>query len=176
MTDETVLSKGDSTHLTENPRSKRCIVCGEIKEISEFPPVVKNDIYNPDECKHCRRLKTTKRNRESIKANPSLNIAVRKKISEHHKKVRKCAKVLCRKIKKENLVEIICPVCGCTFGVTKTVYNGTFNYFGRPPKYCSLSCYHISLTKKWKQTHSPYAKKIAELSREHSHEEEICNP
>jgi endogenous inhibitor of DNA gyrase (YacG/DUF329 family) len=113
-------------------------------------------------------LKTEKRYRDSIILNPDINREVRKKVSVHNKKVRACAKKFCPSIPKENLVEITCPVCNVVFGVTKTVYNGTFNYFGRPPRFCSRRCYHISLTKKWQQKQSPYAKKISELSKVYS--------
>ena len=145
---------------------KRCNTCGEEKEESEFPPVAKPNVYSPDECKSCRRIKTLKRNRDSVKANDIIYNEVKKKACERNKKVHRCAKIFCKKIDREKIIEITCPVCGLVFGVTKTEYNGVFNYFGRPPKYCSRPCYHISTTKKWQQRHSPYAKKIIDLIKE----------
>jgi hypothetical protein len=109
-----------------------------------------------------------RRNRLSIKENPYLDYAVRRKVSKRGKNVRACAKKLCPSIPKENLVKITCPVCKVIFGVTRTYYEGTFNYFGRPPRFCSRACYYTSLTKKWQQKQSPYAKKISELSKVYS--------
>jgi hypothetical protein len=147
--------------------AQQCRTCGQIKDLSEFPPVVKTNIFCLDECKSCRHNKSQKRNREFIRANDILHTSVKRKACSHAKKMHSCAKVFCQKIKKEKLIKIICPVCGIVFGVTKSVYNGTFNYFGRPPRYCSKPCYYIALTKKWQQKQSPYAKRITELLQEH---------
>jgi hypothetical protein len=140
-----------------------CVSCGKMKAISEFPPVVKKGIFDPNECKSCRHKKSQKINRLSIVENDTLHTAVKKKACEHMKKVHLCAKILCPKIKKEKLVELICPVCETHFGVTQTEYNAVFKYFGRPPIYCGRQCYYVSLTKKWQQKQSPYAKKIIKI-------------
>jgi hypothetical protein len=141
---------------------KMCVVCGEEKQDSEFPEVLKKDMFSEDECKRCRHIKSQKIHRDSIRKNINRYTSEKKKACDRAKRVRACAKKFCPSIEAENVVKLKCPVCGVMFGVTKAIYNGTFNYFGRPPRYCSRGCYYISLTKKWQQKDSSYAKRITE--------------
>ena len=141
----------------------KCIKCGEIKDASEFPPVIKTDIFLKTECKSCRHKKSQKINRASVVANKILHEAVKKKARICNNKINACAKIFCPKISKERVIKLQCPVCAKHFGVTVTKYNATFKYFGRPPKYCSRYCYYISITKEWQQNNSAYAKKIKSL-------------
>ena len=77
------------------------------------------------------------------------------------RKVRGCAKVLCKSTSSVEIVKIVCRVCGNEFGMIKCD-SDYLDRVGTPRKYCSSKCYGISMTKKWREQ-SPYAKKINNL-------------
>lgn len=74
-------------------------------------------------------------------------------------KYRDCIKKLCPISDEYKIVELICPVCKTTFG--KRIAN-----IKSDASYCSPRCQHISMTKKWQQTKSPYAQNIQRIKKE----------
>jgi hypothetical protein len=89
-------------------------------------------------------------------------------VNKNKKKIYHCAKVFCKKLPPQKIVECVCKRCGATYGIPKSRYDARMK--GDPkyyPKYCSRECQWISMTKKWQQTDSLYAKKIKELKQEY---------
>lgn len=139
---------------------KICSKCGIEKPTTEFYKHNRHRDGLASNCKTCTAI-----SQENYRRNHKEQI--RKWSSAIMMKRYKCAKAFCNRIEKNSIVALICPVCNTEFGVLKSNFKTKINARGYPPKYCSPRCYHISTSKKWQQTQSPYAKKIKQLQKEY---------
>ena len=137
--------------------TKVCSKCGIEKTESEF-------YKRPDHrrglmswCKVCFHIHVKAYRRQT-----------KNQVNSNQRKYHMCEKKFCQKIPNEILVELTCKVCGLKYGMLRSRYNFLMRKPDKDhPKYCSLECKHIGLSKKWQQTQSPYAKKINELQKEY---------
>jgi hypothetical protein len=118
--------------------TKVCTSCGVEKSPSEFY-IKKHPIRQI--CITCEKYLTNKKN---LSRNNQDN---------------KCARIFCRDLRKEKVIEFVCPVCNLKFGVLERTLKQ------RIPIYCSRKCSGISRSKAYREK-SPYAKKIKRLLKQ----------
>lgn len=138
---------------------KKCRWCGEWFEIN-------SGFYKGESiCKKCSNLKSSL-NLQIRKEDEDYRISFNEKANAHHKKIRKCAKALCKNVKtKQEIMTLVCPVCGIEFGYVKSEYDSLLRRGKYEPKYCSRKCFGISRSKWWREK-SQYAINIKRIMKE----------
>lgn len=133
--------------MTEKTRI--CTNCGMQKSRKDFYKATRT------RCKECERAYS------SVYGKTHRDERTKNEIRSY-----RCAKVFCPSANPQQIIHLICKVCGKEYGMMEHRYRYKMSLDDtHHPKYCSSECQHIGLSKKWQQIQSPYAKKIKELQK-----------